>query len=219
MQEHRHRRIDTKTSEFRLSHIEKSNDATSPIDITLRHAQLDEEAGQFNALSYAWSEESPTYEVYIHDGVTKDAFRVRQNLYDFLCTVRKMTKLTEWIWIDQICIDQTQNDEKCHQVSQMGQLYSTAKSTEETQEIKARLKNKSIDGLSLKAEIPAVAEAIDPGQEAKAVGWREVFAGGEQQNLRRVILDTRTSFMQLFGSINVVVYYLPVILTQRFAFS
>lgn len=130
MQQYTHRRIDTTSSEFRLLRIEKSLDETSPISITLRHAQLDEEEDQFNALSYAWGDESPTYEVVIHDGTTKGSFRVRQNLFDFLCTSRRMTgDLTEWIWIDQICIDQSDNQEKCHQVSQMGQLYSTAKAT------------------------------------------------------------------------------------------
>jgi hypothetical protein len=130
MQQYIHRRIDTKSSEFRLLRIEKSLDETSPINITLRHAQLDEEESQFNALSYAWGDESPTYEVHIDDAVTKGSFHVRRNLYDFFCAVPRTTDtLTEWIWIDQICIDQTHHAEKCHQVGQMGWLYSTAKAT------------------------------------------------------------------------------------------
>jgi hypothetical protein len=53
MQQYIHRRIDTKSSDFRLLRIEKSLDETSPINITLQHAQLDEAKGQFSALSYA----------------------------------------------------------------------------------------------------------------------------------------------------------------------
>lgn len=90
---------------------------------------------------------------------------------------------------------------------------------EEAQEIMAHLENKSTDDPSLKAEIRIIAETISHEREAQAVGWREVFAGGEQQDLRRIILGAGTSLMQQFGGINVVVYYLPVILTQSFGFS
>jgi hypothetical protein len=131
MQEYKHRPLDTKSSEFRLLRIEKSIDETSPINLTLRHAYVNEEEGKFNALSYAWGDESPTYEVHIDDGVTRGSFHVRQNLYDYLCTARSLSDnwTTEWIWIDQVCIDQSHHAEKCHQVGQMGQLYSTANAT------------------------------------------------------------------------------------------
>jgi hypothetical protein len=91
MQPYKHRRIDTKSSEFRLLRIEKSVDETSPSSITLRHAQLDQVEGQFNALSYTWGGEHPTYEVVIKDGDNSGSFRVCQSLYDSSCAFRRLT--------------------------------------------------------------------------------------------------------------------------------
>lgn len=56
---------------------------------------------------------------------------VREHLYEFLCTARDSNEewSTQWIWIDQICIDQDNLKERCHQVGQMGELYSIAAST------------------------------------------------------------------------------------------
>lgn len=131
MEQYIHRRLDTKSSGFRLVRIDKTPEETSLITLTLRHAQLNEEEGKFHALSYAWGDEHPKHEIVINDSISRGTFRVRQNLYDYLSTARKLKdeRTTEWIWIDQICIDQIHHSEKCHQVGQMGQLYSTAMST------------------------------------------------------------------------------------------
>lgn len=175
MQEYKHRRIDTKSSEFRLLRVEKSLDERSPINITRRHAQLNEEEGLFNALSYAWGNESPTYKVHIDDGVTNGSFHVRQNLYDFLCTVRKMTNdLTEWIWIDQICIDQNHHDEKCHQVSQMGQLYSNARSTVSWPGRLRTVWDSSDDPSGLTPSANDFELFIHDVEEEIPIGWRSV---------------------------------------------
>ena len=110
--------------------IKKPTDKVEPITLALQHASLDDEE-PFNALSYSWGEENPTYRILICDGVTQGRFRVRRNLYEFLQAARTSTH--DWsherIWIDQICINQDDHTERCQQVSQMGDLYSTAQAT------------------------------------------------------------------------------------------
>ncbi|CAO2656677.1 Nn.00g054800.m01.CDS01 [Neocucurbitaria sp. VM-36] len=90
---------------------------------------------------------------------------------------------------------------------------------EEAQEIWARLQNTTRDDPKVHAEINLILDTINHEQEARPITWREVFAGGEQQDLRRILLGAGTSLMQQLGGINVVVYYLPVIFTQSFGFS
>ena len=112
MQEYKHRRLNTSSTECRLLRIKKSRDESSPIHITLRHAYLDVEGEKydvnsgeeeeirqvftrgafgekrgFNALSYAWGAEHPT------DDAMTGSFRVRQSLYDFLCNVRRLENI------------------------------------------------------------------------------------------------------------------------------
>ena len=61
---------------------------------------------------------------------------MRENLYDLFLAARRSCEdprtnswTADWIWIDQICIDQTDVEERCHQVGQMTELYSSAKAT------------------------------------------------------------------------------------------
>jgi hypothetical protein len=89
----------------------------------------------------------------------------------------------------------------------------------EAQVIMARLQSKPADHPSVRAEITVIMETIANEKQEDSVGWREVFSGGEQQNLRRIMLGAGTSLMQQLGGINVVVYYLPVILMKSFGFS
>ena len=89
----------------------------------------------------------------------------------------------------------------------------------EAQVVMARLQSKPADDASVRAEITLIMETIANEKQEDSVGWREVFSGGEQQNLRRILLGAGTSLMQQLGGINVVVYYLPVILMKSFGFS
>ncbi|KAJ8108658.1 hypothetical protein OPT61_g8019 [Boeremia exigua] len=123
-----HRRLDYKSSSIRLLRVEKTQ---SPlIVLSVRHANLDDKE-PFNALSYAWGAPSPLYSITIQDGDESASFNIRQNLYDFLSTARDSEDewATTWLWIDQICINQSNHEERCHQVAQMAEIYSTASST------------------------------------------------------------------------------------------
>lgn len=113
--------LDPQKSEIRLVTLlpGKSHDA---IRCTLSTASLDS-APEFTALSYAWGDPSKTKQII----VDSEPFDVTVNLELGLRTIRK-----RWgrrvLWIDAICINQKDDQEKNVQVPEMGRLYSTAPS-------------------------------------------------------------------------------------------
>jgi MFS family permease len=82
----------------------------------------------------------------------------------------------------------------------------------EAQIVLARLAAKDHDDRSVKIDLRIISDAIaaeKAGGAGGAIGWREVFSGGEQQNFRRLVLGAGTSVFQQMGGINVVSFYLP----------
>jgi hypothetical protein len=73
------------------------------------------------ALSYTWGD-PPSTEIINLNG---QPFFVRKNLWNFLSQARSNC-LEEYLWIDALCIDQSVNEERSHQVSIMGRIYSSA---------------------------------------------------------------------------------------------
>lgn len=79
------------------------------------------DCGKYLALSYEWREEEPT-EAIVLDGYR---FMIRPNLYSFL--ERNLDRM--WyapIFIDAICINQADFEEKQAQIRMMGEVYSRA---------------------------------------------------------------------------------------------
>ena len=80
-----------------------------------------EDLPEYIALSYTWGEPSPARTIILNG----EPFQVRQNLWDFMAQARSRA-LTRKIWIDALCIDQSQISERSHQVSMMDKIYSAA---------------------------------------------------------------------------------------------
>ncbi|OGM46188.1 hypothetical protein ABOM_004867 [Aspergillus bombycis] len=79
------------------------------------------EAPGYEALSYAWGTSPET-----EDGVCNGArFRISRTLGQALRGIHAYSG-GGWIWVDAICINQTDSVEKAHQVAGMGELYSCA---------------------------------------------------------------------------------------------
>jgi hypothetical protein len=96
-----------------------------PVECTIKIVDL-EDAPQFTALSYVWGPPEPAHEIIVNGRL----LTIRENLFNFLCEFRKMTVedvSDEWLWIDQITIDQT-TAERNHQVQIMSEIYSGAES-------------------------------------------------------------------------------------------
>lgn len=96
------------------------NGSQDPITCRLHFVALGDQI-QYTALSYVWGDPTKTKEI-ILDG---KPFHVRENLWNFLCQARQ-SKLRGLLWIDAISIDQTNVQERNHQVRMMGEIYSQA---------------------------------------------------------------------------------------------
>jgi hypothetical protein len=136
----------------RLEHLEDDLDLCRPISCSLVTKDLNDIC-KFDALSYTWGNplgrvpgpEEGTPEC---DGWSAPAFeincgdkqiKVTTNLYSALLVLRyyltvavglDFPKLSDHIWIDQICIDQTNTTEKNAQVRLMSRIYRQASSTQ-----------------------------------------------------------------------------------------
>lgn len=81
-------------------------------------------------VSYRWDQDAaPTKTIFVKDTEgTKKLFYVRPNLYEALVHLRS-TRREDILWIDSLCINQADIDEKSSQVSRMNEIYSKAQST------------------------------------------------------------------------------------------
>jgi hypothetical protein len=79
------------------------------------------------ALSYTWGERSPTSEIFL-DGVS---FSVRENLSNALRAILHRISTGELevsllLWVDDLCINQEDRQERSHQVNLMSCIYANA---------------------------------------------------------------------------------------------
>ena len=76
---------------------------------------------EYEALSYVWGMEPPSHQIYLNG----HAFPVRSNLHMALQRLRSMSQV-RCLWIDAICIDQLNIEERNHQVARMRDIYARA---------------------------------------------------------------------------------------------
>ena len=106
--------------------------------ITLRPAQshveyIDSEleeclpqARTYEALSWCWGEGEAAKSIRIlRRGVGAYVFKVPQHLYEALCALRDFAK-ERYLWIDAICINQSDAEERNQQVPRMNEIYGGA---------------------------------------------------------------------------------------------
>ena len=75
----------------------------------------------FTALSYVWGDGTDKREILVNGCI----FKVTRNLFAALKQLQSEQMFTS-IWIDAICINQADNDEKSHQLRYMPDIYSLA---------------------------------------------------------------------------------------------
>ncbi|KAF4944325.1 hypothetical protein FGADI_12779 [Fusarium gaditjirri] len=76
---------------------------------------------RFEALSYAWGDDTTKYEL----NCSGHIIEVMANLHDALLDLRLPTQ-RRVLWIDALCINQADNDEKSKQIRLMHEIYSQA---------------------------------------------------------------------------------------------
>lgn len=106
---------------FRLLEIKPCNDSSPQIECTLHHANLLEKP-VFKALSYVWGDADVRVPILLDS----KRYDVTRNCYGALLRLRELGETR--VWIDAICIDQSDNsEEKCSQIPLMNYIYPTAK--------------------------------------------------------------------------------------------
>ncbi|KAJ4014223.1 hypothetical protein NW766_006475 [Fusarium irregulare] len=103
---------------FRLIQLHQG---TEPLlRCSLFQAYLDEEESMmpYEALSYVWGNQNTPCEIIV-DG---KMLSVTISLYDALCHLRQPHE-DRILWVDALCIDQSNIKERSHQVNHMGEIY------------------------------------------------------------------------------------------------
>ncbi|KAI4112105.1 MAG: hypothetical protein LQ339_000113 [Xanthoria mediterranea] len=99
------------------------------INISLETLDLaNDDNREYEALSYAWGSKDNLLEISITDPSTqiKASLPVTRDLALALRYLR-LPQLSRTLWIDAICIDQENLEERGHQVKKMGDVYHTAR--------------------------------------------------------------------------------------------
>lgn len=110
-------------SDIRLINLLPSGRCDEEIYCHIVHVNFNQWNGKYEALSYTWGDSTQT-EI-IKCGEALLPLRVTRNCADALRSLRR-PHLSRLLWIDSICIDQSNSQEKTHQVALMGSIYSGA---------------------------------------------------------------------------------------------
>ncbi|KAF2430628.1 hypothetical protein EJ08DRAFT_556286, partial [Tothia fuscella] len=119
----RHEPLQHDGKDFRVLKIlkSKSSAASNIVHCTIKNVNPIA-APSYKALSYCWGSPENPREIFM-DG---KLLTVGQNLYDFLLRQVQAAGPSDWLWIDQLCIDQSNTSERNHQVKLMGERYRNA---------------------------------------------------------------------------------------------
>ncbi|EWZ36467.1 hypothetical protein FOCG_03645 [Fusarium oxysporum f. sp. radicis-lycopersici 26381] len=107
------------TTEIRIL-ILKQGIGDDPIVCTLRPVARDD--AEYHALSYEWGDESKN-DPFIT--VNDCKVQIRTNLFDALKTIRQPTENLQ-LWVDAVCINQSDVWDKSQQVAMMGETFTKA---------------------------------------------------------------------------------------------
>jgi hypothetical protein len=104
---------------IRLLDVERGS-GDDPISARLTHAKLN--GRPYEALSYEWGVKGENNPSIFLDGVE---IHIRQNLWSALWNIREVDRDLV-LWIDALCINQSDIKERSHQVQMMGKIFSYA---------------------------------------------------------------------------------------------
>lgn len=112
--------LDTADQEFRLVHIRRRR-LGRPLECSIETIPF-QTAPVYEAISYTWSNQQPEHPILFQGRILHVTANVRQILNDISSFQRD-----RWLWIDIVCINQTDPAEKQNQVEMMGEIYRRAK--------------------------------------------------------------------------------------------
>jgi len=150
-----------------------NDDIVCTLEVVQRKSEL-----KYIAVSYTWGEITPTETI----SVNGKLLIVRRNCFFALWQLR-LHGFDLFIWIDSICIDQSNNHEKSTQVRLMGLVYARAELTTACigEGLQLRAVASDIDKLDLSNESPSL---IDPDRLITA--WRNLFSLASKDYFNRL---------------------------------
>ena len=113
-----HRRL--KRGEIRLVRLEPDSD-DSKIRCSFVNKSLNDTKSTYDALSYVWGDQSTRVTILCDEKY----FNITRDLHEALLQLRRSAH-DRLLWVDAICIDQSNEEEKTAQVRQMRTIYSEA---------------------------------------------------------------------------------------------
>ncbi|KAH7385486.1 heterokaryon incompatibility protein-domain-containing protein [Phaeosphaeria sp. MPI-PUGE-AT-0046c] len=120
MKSFHYKSLNLRARSFRLLRLFGGNDLQ--LECEILEARLGgEDTIPFEALSYAWGNPATPYEIKLNGKY----LAITDNLNVALRSLR-LEDEDRILWVDAICIDQTNERERGHQVGQMGDIYSQA---------------------------------------------------------------------------------------------
>ncbi|KAI4253809.1 MAG: hypothetical protein L6R42_007445 [Xanthoria sp. 1 TBL-2021] len=131
MADYKYTPLDEEAGEIRLLTLLPGRFNT-PICITLETKILSsKKIPKFTALSYAWGSDLDCLNIHVVakrgvQGVKSATLSVTRNLFEGLKHLRQIRRATV-LWIDQLCVDQRNLEERGNQVLRMPDIYSLAK--------------------------------------------------------------------------------------------
>lgn len=96
-----------------------------PLRATIQNSSLDQES-EFDAISYCWGDAQKPKAISLHRGDVDYSFAITESLYLALRRFRSSSEDRN-LWSDAVCINQSDNEEKGHQVRLMGWIYARAR--------------------------------------------------------------------------------------------
>ena len=98
----------------------------SEVRITIQNVVLSKsQIPTYEALSYAWGSNEKSVDIHVEESEEVPTLAVTSNLAEALQYLR-YDKKPRILWIDAICVDQQNIEERGHQVSRMADIYSIA---------------------------------------------------------------------------------------------
>lgn len=105
---------------IKIHQVEPGHYHSSPVSCDLFHGSLINAGNDYVALSYCWGVHRVTRGIYVN-GILRN---VTTNLEAALRALRESG--IQQVWIDAVCMNQSDNYERSYQVSRMGSIYSQA---------------------------------------------------------------------------------------------
>ncbi|KAH7124394.1 heterokaryon incompatibility protein-domain-containing protein [Dactylonectria macrodidyma] len=115
-----YKKLKSPKSQIRLLTLHPSNEYARPIDCSIQDADIDKPT-PYKALSYCWGKGDKSHSV----SIDKAALDITESLDSAMRHMRHQNEPII-VWIDQICINQSDDNEKNDQVEMMTRIYSKA---------------------------------------------------------------------------------------------